>query len=242
MLISEAFTTIPAGIGGCKSLKRFFLFSFLGGFVLSLIAAALYPLPEQTRFNSSIEVLTNGGRQEDFMIRWPQDRVTLPAVADRISGIAGLSAFVLADGKSAVSAELFRLRDSTGNVIGLASRMTGHGSAGPRGVSSSNWILMIPSRGSLLLSQRDSADVGPVLIDGRWTLPASTRAFWNAGTRYRITAGPAPGGRGKVLKGTGEFARLAGTYTETWELEELTAKGATEGQILLSTVTEAWPE
>ncbi|HHQ13838.1 MAG TPA: hypothetical protein ENK16_02315 [Chromatiales bacterium] len=222
-------------------MKRFFLFSFLAGFIMSLAVAWLYPLPQQKRFSSNIEVLTNGGRQEDFMIRWPQDRVSLPAAPERVSSVADGSVFVLADSRSAASAELFRLRDSAGNVVGLASRMAGHGSPGRRGASSSNWVLMIPSRGSLLMSQRDSADVGPVQKGGQWVLPAMTRGFWNAGTRYRITAGPAPGGRGRILRGTGEFSGLTGTYTETWELEKLTAKGRTDGRILLSTITEARP-
>lgn len=218
-------------------MKRAFFFSFVAGLALVAAAAAVYPLPKHERYLSSIEVLTNGGRREDFIIQWPQDRVRLPAVPDGLQALAGQTAFLLASGPQAAMAELFRLRDVSGNVIGLAARISGQ--AGQANVTRSDWLLLVPSRGSLLLSQQDSGDLGPVRLAGQWRLPAETARFWGRARSRRISAGPLPGGRGRVLRGTGEFRRLAGSYSETWELQEVLADGGTRGRIHLSTITEA---
>ena len=186
--------------------------------------------------------MTGGGRQEDFIIRWPQDRIPVPenAVSDTPVGTVGTMVLRNPGGELA-GAELFRLRDVDGNVIGIASRVTARvtGQRVPS-ASVSNWMLLIPSRGGLLLSQENSADVGPVRIadaGGRYVAPAEQANFWSRGSRYRITAGPAREGQGKVVRGTGEFKALVGTYTEIWELEEVGTDGTTEGRVALSTVT-----
>lgn len=221
------------------SAKRTFLFSFLAGAVLVVAVAAIYPLPRHERFASQIEVLTNGGRGEDFQIRWPQDRIDIdtPPAGIVVGNTAGLA--VLPDGAAGpAAAEIFRLRDAGGNVIGLASRLTARmpGRAG-RDRSVSNWLLLIPSRGSLLLSQENGADMGPVKTAAGWVAAADAPGFWSTGSRYRISAGPAPGGRGRVVSGTGEFARLDGDYSEVWELGELGVDQRSQGTIQLSTVT-----
>ena len=214
-------------------MMRVFLFSFVAGLALSVGLSSIFPLPDHERFPSSIEVLTNGGRQEQFLIRWPQDRLAVPGNPDLLTSVADSTAFLLASGDSITITELFRLRDVSENVIGVAARTTGNrGGAG----SNSDWILLIPSRGSMLMTQRDSANLAPLRAGDGWMLPAETRAFWTAAKRYRITAGPAPSGRGKILRGTEEFARLTGSYTETWELVNQLTDGTTEGRILLSTI------
>ncbi len=154
---------------------------------------------------------------------------------------AGSVALRTSDGGLA-GAELFRLRDTDGNIIGIASRTTAR-VQGQRVPSASvtNWMLMIPSRGNLLLSQENSADIGPVWMGrdpGGYVSPAETADFWSRGSRYRITAGPARNGQGKVVRGTKEFAELAGTYTEIWELEEIRPDTGTEGRISISTITK----
>ena len=213
-------------------MMRVFLFSFVAGLALSVGLSSIFPLPNHERFPSSIEVLNNGGRQEQFQIRWPQDRLAVPGNSELLTTIADSTAFLLSAGGSITITELFRLRDVAENVIGIAVRTTGNRSGA---ASNSDWVLLIPSRGSMLMSQRDSANLTPLRAGDGWMLPAETRAFWTAGKRYRITAGPAPGGHGKILRGTEEFARLTGSYTETWELLNQLADGTTEGRILLST-------
>ena len=219
---------------------RTFLFSVMVGVALTLATAAFYSLPVHERFPSRIEVLTNGGRSETFVINWPEDRLDLNGELDgaAVNAVDGIT--VLAPRRRApVAAEVFRLRNSEDRVIGLASRLTGR-VPGRRGRerSVSNWTLMIPSRGIMMLTQDNGADVGPVRVGGQWLAVVDSPGFWATGSRYRISAGPAPGGRGRVLGGTGEFAELGGEYSEVWELEELAANQRSEGRIQLSTVTE----
>ena len=223
-------------------MARLLLATFLAGLAITLLAAGFLPLPEHPRIYSQINVVTGGGRQEDFIIRWPQDRISIPetGVSDTPSGTVGTMVLRTPSGELA-GAELFRLRDVDGNVIGIASRVTAR-VTGQRVPSASvtNWLMLIPSRGGLLLSQENSADVGPIWTTadgGRYVAPAERANFWSRGSRYRITAGPAREGQGKVVRGTGEFQALEGTYTEIWELEEVAADGKTEGRIAISTVT-----
>lgn len=58
-------------------MTRTFLFSVLAGVALTLAAAAIYSLPAHERSPSLIEVMTNGGRSESFVIHWPEDRLEL---------------------------------------------------------------------------------------------------------------------------------------------------------------------
>jgi len=224
-------------------LKRTFVFSFLVGVALTVAIAALFPLPSHERFVSQIEVLTNGGRGEEFQIRWPQDRLALDADSTRMQ-MGETAGLVVMPGAAAgpAAVELFRLRDVRGNVIGLASRLTAPMPSRRGGRQSvSNWTLVIPSRGSLLLSQENGADMGPVSREGSWVAAADAPGFWATGSRYRISAGPAPGGRGRVVEGSGEFAGLSGDYSEVWELEELGTDQRSEGLIKLSTLTARGP-
>ena len=218
-------------------MKRTFILSFLAGIVLTVACAALFPLPRHERFPSQIEVRTNGGRAEDFQIRWPQDRLSFDTEATAADSPVTEGLVVLSDPQGPAAAELFRLRDAQGNVIGLASRLTARmPGRGGRSRSVTNWSLLIPSRGALLLVQENGADMGPVRTTEGWLPAVDAPGFWSTGSRYRISAGPAPGGRGRVLRGTGEFVDLSGNYEEFWELEELGADRRSEGIIKLSTV------
>lgn len=207
-----------------------------------LAAVALFSLPVHERYPSIIEVQTNGGRSETFVIHWPEDRLELGGEIDGLAvNDADGVAVLVADGAGPVAAELFRVRDVEDRVIGLASRLTGRlPDARGRDRSVSNWTLLIPSRGILLMTQDNATDVGPVRVGGRWLAPVDSPGFWATGTRYRISAGPAAGG-GRVLGGSGEFAGLTGEYAEVWELEELAASQRSEGTIRLSTVVVRQP-
>ena len=219
-------------------MKRLFLLSLLAGVALTVASAALVPLPRHVRVPSNIEVLNNGGRQESFHLRWPQDRIAVPGELEGVWRVSDGGGVVMAAADGLASIELFRLRNEDGNVIGLASRSTAV-FPGQRlaNASSSNWILMIPSRGTLLLSQEDSANLSVRGVADSFVLPVETAAFWAPASRYRITAGPAPGGRGRILGGSNEFRALSGTYSEIWELNEISSDGRTEGRISLVTVT-----
>jgi hypothetical protein len=229
-------------------MKRLFVISFVAGLLAVALAATLWPLPQHLRYRSISTVPADGGRQEEFVIHWPEDRIARPG--ERGSGLpaaAAVGAAVLEDSAGRrVSAELFRLRDMEDNVIGVAGRLAGTGGAiADPGRSATNWLLVIPSRGALFLAQNDVQDTTvreSIAAEGSVRVaPAQAAAFWTDRPRVRITA-PAPesDGRattGKVLRGTSEFAGLRGSFTETWDLEEVNADGSTRGRILLSTVT-----
>lgn len=231
-------------------MKRLFGGAFIAGLLAVALAVGLWSRPVQPRLPSQIAVMPDGGRQEEFLIRWPDDRIARPG--EDPGGLppgAAAGAAVLEDsaGRRA-AAELFRLRDSQGNVIGVASRLSGTGGAvADRGRSASNWLLLIPSRGALFLAQNDVVDTTPqgrFISGGPLTLPpVQTATFWNDRSRVRITAqAPGPEGSrssGRVLRGTEEFAGLQGSYTETWLLDAALDDGSARGRIVLATLTVA---
>jgi hypothetical protein len=226
-------------------LRRTFYASLLAGVVVTILAAGVFPLPQHQRYRSITSVLANGGRQESFTIEWPRDRVPLTEQSpDGVLVNAGGTAILPGPGGVAASAELFRLRDASGNVVGLASRATTNETgADGKPVQSTNWMLLLPSRGSLLLRQVNTVDTTPRprTLGGALAPAQDAPGFWAGGTRQRITGQPEAGSAGQVLAGTEEFDRLQGSYEEIWELTEVAADGATRGRIMLSTQTTMTP-
>lgn len=235
-------------------MKRLFFYTFISGLLIVVATTALWPMPKHPRHRSLISVAPDGGRQEDFIIRWPEDRIPRPE--ELRSGLppaaaAGATALEDTAGHRA-SAEMFRVRDSDDNVIGVAGRLAGTGGAiADPGRSASNWLIVIPSRGALYMTQTDLFDTTlreQLTAEGNVTLPpAHSAAFWDDRSQIRVTAtAPATASgtirsstTGRVIRGTSEFAGLTGTFAETWELEEVRADGSTRGRILLSTLTAA---
>lgn len=221
-------------------MARTFGFAFLTGLILTLIGAALYPLPEHVRFRSITSVDQDRGRQEDFLIRWPDDRIELPR--DRttaVPAIAAVGAAVLEPSPGVrASAELFRVRDADGNVIGLAARVAGvGGSVSDPGNSTSNWTLVIPSRGAMLLAAGDGFDA-TARVQDPWIVSATQSAdAWRDRDKLLVTAGSS-GGRGTLVRGTGEFVDLRGSYSETWEPADAASADRSRGQIVLSTLVK----
>jgi hypothetical protein len=222
-------------------LTRIFYLSVLAGAILVVALAGAYPLPQHERYRSAIDVIPDGGREESFVIQWPQDRVELP---DSPGLSRAGAAMVLADPRGEVaSAELFKLRDTSGNIVGLASRaVSRRQSDAGKTIQGTDWILLLPARGTVFLSQVNSRDVGPRPgADGSLASAQESPGFWAGASRYRITAGPVARGAGEVTGGTGEFADLRGSYDEDWEFEGTAASGTARGRILLSTRMQAAP-
>jgi hypothetical protein len=225
-------------------MSRLFLSTFFAGLLLAGLAASFWPFPEHARYRSLTTVLPDGGREESFVIHWPEDRITrssessaeLPA--DAVTGAA-----VLEDSAGQrVSAETFRVRDSEENVIGVASRLAGTGGAiADTNRSASNWLVVIPGRGAIFLSQPDAFDTTVRqhdTLNGVIALSAmQNRTFWNNSTERRITAAT-PRYAGRILRGTSEFAGLSGSFSETWKLEGINPDGSTHGRIVLRTLSE----
>lgn len=223
-------------------MKRLFVIGFVAGLLCVGLAAWYWPLPVPVRERSLITVLPDAGRQEKFVIHWPEDRIELPG-----GMAAGVAVLENTNGQR-VSAEVFRLRDAADHVIGVASRMAGTGGAlADPGQSASNWLAVIPARGALFLVQTDRFDAtageqatpaGLVAMP-----PAQAAPFWAGRTRVAVSAAApvsrGPTTTGRVLQGSGEFAGLAGRFTEVWTLEKIGENGATAGQIELLTTMEA---
>lgn len=234
-------------------MKRLFVTGFALGLLGVGLGAWLWPMPQHVRVRSLITVLPDEGRQEKFVINWPEDRISLPDARSTAgdgmpAGTAAGAAVLENTNGQRVSAEVFRLRDAEGTVIGVASRLAGIGGAlADPGHSASNWLLVIPARGALFLAQTDRFDATvteqPAPAGMVPVAPAQATAFWAGRTMVAVSAvapvssGPATTGR--VLQGVGEFAGLAGRFTEVWTLEKVEADGSTAGRIELLTMTEA---
>jgi hypothetical protein len=226
-------------------MSRLFFGAFVAGLLLAGLAASFWPLPGHVRYRSLTTVLPDGGRQEDFIIRWPDDRISRSTeIGSELPADAARGAAVLEDSAGQrVSAETFRIRDTEDNVIGVASRLAGTGGAmADANRSASNWLVVIPGRGAIFLSQPDMFDTTARqrdTLNGMITLSAmQDPAFWHSRREQRITAAT-PRYAGRILRGTGEFAGLSGSFSETWKFDGLNPEGGAHGRIMLSTLSES---
>lgn len=182
--------------------------------LLMLLAARLYPLPDAPRLPSDATALANGGREEIFYIRLPDDRVGSP----RAATVAPFPKQAFArEGADRILAELFKVRNSEGRVIGLASKMSGTVAITdlrPRG--NADWMLLIPSRGALLMSTQ-----------GR---PANEDRVYP--TTYM---GLDPTRAGVIVEGTKQFEGLTGFFIEETEVERIDENGQSFGTLSLRT-------
>ncbi len=208
--------------------------AFIVGVLLGLagiLAAAKYvPWVNPPRLPSHTSVVANGGRAETFVIRLPADRLSAQGgAAVGLRGDAFPPGAVLPeplDG-APLLVEQFKVRDREGNVIGVAAR---HWSQ-PGGQASSAWLLVIPSRGALLL-EADGEPAGA--IDA--ALAAAGRASgsaWSGSTTVDVTRGDS----GRIVGGSGEFNGIEGRYRETWTVTGVGDSGELKGTIELSTVS-----
>jgi hypothetical protein len=205
--------------------------AFIFGFILSLAAvaaaAAYVPWISHPRLPSRTQVVPNGGRAERFVIRLPADQIAATG-----SGAIGVRGVVSAGdlGLAAASwvSEQFKLRDVDGSVIGLAAR---HWTQSPDGPAVA-WLLVIPSRGALVMAGRGEALGG--------LEAALRRSGYVPGTAWsgRVDVPVASDAEsGAVLSGSEEFAELTGRYEERWVLSGVGVDGALRGTIELDTQT-----
>ena len=184
------------------------------GALLALLAARLYPLHDVKRLQTDAAVLANGGREEVFQIRLPDDRLGSP----RAAAVAPFPQQAFArEGTENILAELFRVRNSAGRVVGLASRMSGNVAINKlRARENVDWMLMIPGRGALLMSTQGMSA--------------------NRGKSYPFDyLGLDPARSGKLLEGTWEFAGLTGFFLEETEVKGVDESGQTVGLLKLIT-------
>jgi hypothetical protein len=218
-------------------LARIFFWSVLAGAVLAVLGLLLLPLPEHARVRSDISVVNNGGRAETFTIQWPRDRVEIPPSSDSRIAQAGPAVALRAPDASQVAVEVFRLRDSAGKVVGVASRTISQAATAGQSVQGSDWMLLIPSRGALFMTEVNAANLLPRPLSADSTTPVAAtdqKANWTSSRHLQISAGPAADGAGQVLRGTEEFSGLTGVFRESWDLDEAPG-GPISGRITLAT-------
>ena len=193
---------------------RLFLASFVLGALVSLLGARLYPLPDAPVAVSDSAALANGGREEIFHIRMPGDRLgnkRAAAVADFPT-----RKFVR-QGNDSISAELYRVRNGSGQVIGLASKMSGSVVTrdGQR-ARNTDWVVMIPGRGSLMMS------TGALPSDDTMRYPANRLGF-------------NPTRSGLIIDGTGNFDNLSGFFAEDMDIDSVDENGQLRGVLKIIT-------
>lgn len=109
---------------------------------------------------------------------------------------------------------LHKLRDAKGEVIGFGTQLeeVALDKDGKfTGLHNTSWTLVIPGRGSLFLFEtEDSRKLGSLLRQA----PKTTVAMPWKGPVETTTSGPAEGGLGVIMGGTGEFAGKKGTFVE----------------------------
>lgn len=210
--------------------------SFFIGLVLgvaAVLAAAWYiPWVNHVRIPSRTSVVANGGRAEQFLIRLPADKV---AVASNVESGPRLRRFpetvLLPEdlGEQLVLIEHFKLRDSGGDVIGIAAR---HTIEADERVETA-WHLVIPSRGSMSLT----GDAVASMLDRRLA-DAGARAgeAWAGDVRIPLPDAKLASG-GMLLAGSGEFDGLIGRYEESWQVTGVSTEGDLRGTIQLNTVS-----
>lgn len=195
-------------------MKKLFLLGLLLGIGGAVWFAGWYPFVDPVRLPSESGVARNGGRTESFRIRIPEDRV-LRAVAASVAlpGVpAGLS---LPENTGDGEAEIYKLRNDSGEVIGLASRVWRRGEG-----AYTDWTLMVPARGALFLTA-----AGPA---------ASPFASARAGAEV-----VAPAQRlGDVVGGSREFTGFVGSFSEEWSVSGEDAEGRLVGGIEIMTLTQ----
>jgi hypothetical protein len=215
-------------------MKALLLLTILLGFGGTLAGAHFAPGIEHNRLPSHTAVVANGGRSESFLIRLPADRISATdGAAGGLRALHGLGAMALPAQlmNAAVLVEHFKIRDTTGSVIGVAARHWSVDASGATAV----WSVLIPSRGAVVLR-------GPG--EQRGAFEAALRAKgYAAGKEWtgEVALAMSADEPGVVVTGSGEFAGLIGSYTEAWSIAGINEAGELRGTIELGTVTSAAP-
>lgn len=206
-------------------MKKTFLLGLLLGIGGAVWLAGWYPFVDPVRFASESGVARNGGRTESFHIQIPEDRVLGAAAAGGAapSVPAGLSLPVAA-GDGAV--EIYKLRNASGKVVGLASRIRGGDAA------YTDWTLMLPARGALFLTAA-GPEVSPHAMTAAMTAAGAAddpAAQSPTSTMFEIL--------GDVAGGSGEFAGIVGSFSEEWIVSGRDGEGRLVGDIEIMTLTQ----
>lgn len=209
-------------------MKSAFIVGLLLGFA-GLLGAAAYPWVDHPRISSRTGVVANGGRTESFVIRLPADRILVRGDLPADFRYPQQAQIGPDFGSPSLLAEHFKLRDSAGEVVGIASRHV----VPAESSTETAWCLVFPGRGAAWLV-------------GTADPTAPQRALANAGYTpgeafsgdLRLTIAETEADRsGMLVAGRQEFENLGGDYLESWQISGVTAAGDMLGTIRLDTVT-----
>lgn len=170
-------------------MKASFFFGILAGIAAVVWLGWSAPFVAQQRVSSETRVQNNGGRLERFEIRLRDDQISV--VPGRDAAPSGTTPAQLSWVQSVApfsqSASVYRLRNESGTVVGMASRV--------RGVTTAEqveWVLHIPQRGSLVLTglSADIAETGEITgglrefatLDGTWDARLDADDVWRIDT------------------------------------------------------------
>lgn len=206
---------------------------FITGVVLGLAAvtggAGFYPLIDHLRLDSRTQALPNGGRGENFLIRLPVDRIVGVGTEGLSLGAVGFPAGLelpVTLAAQPLQIDHFKVRDTTGNVIGVAARHF----VALEDTAAVAWSITIPSRGSLWLTGAVDPQSVDTAVSGIGYQPGES---WSGD--LELFMGDAAES-GLARGGSDEFGGLAGTYTERWNVTGIGDAGELRGTIALNTI------
>lgn len=110
------------------------------------------PLVDQVRESSIVSVTPNGGNRESFHANLPEDRIMIGAPDAQATLPVGLG-WPDDDLLGAARAELFKIRNTEDNVVGVASRIAAYRD----GDQVVEWVFHLPARGSVYILMRPQA-------------------------------------------------------------------------------------
>jgi hypothetical protein len=134
--------------------------------------------------------LADGGRQEDFVIRWPEDRIPRPGEVRSEAYAAAVSAAALeatAGRRVSANCSASGIQD---NVIGVAGRLAGTGGAIADPGLGTNWLIVIPSRARVSdpIDAFDATIREQLTADGNGTRAGKPRRSGPTGRVPHVTA------------------------------------------------------
>jgi hypothetical protein len=146
-----------------------FIIGIFSGVILTASLLYFVPAVDQHREASLVSVQANGGNTESFHVNLPDDRIVLGGPATEVipASLEWPATAVLGDAR----AEVFKIRNRNDVVVGVASRISGTGSATGTVVE---WTLHLPARGTLYANLQPLPDAAGTR-NGR--LRAGTREF-----------------------------------------------------------------
>ena len=210
-------------------MSRLFFLSLILAFGGVLAAARYYPWVEHSRLVSKTAVVANGGRSERFMIRLPADRIG--TLGTESAGLISVSPTTLklptVFDEHAALLEHFKLRNVDGNVIGVAIRHWTDTADEP----AKAWALVIPGRGSLMMSMRASPlnSIETALSNTGYIAGSE----WNGELSIDLIGDENPV---ETVANSAEFDGLNMQLTETWNITGVSASGELRGTIALDTI------